>query len=571
MQTRKLISIALVAALVSTVTAVSVAARETIPTEEWDGYASKHTFSVIGTLNGTWDTDTELTDEDGDGIYEAVIEDVAPGTYEFKVRADKDWADSWAAYDEDAEAAYNNQVNNSITIEGESANVKVTFDTTDPNPLVWPVAGEIVTDEGSEPVEIPYSVLSVIGTINGNWDTDTPLTDEDGDGIYEVTIPDVQPGDYAFKVRADGEWNGVGADGEEVPQNWGAYDEDAEATRNAGDIKFTLEAASDVTVSINVNNDVLLWAISYTYTDANGETQTVYTGAPVEEDPTTPETPETPATPETPETPETPSTPAEETPAYTTTVNDYIFFDNTNTKWETVYAYWFGTVEGVEGYVDIKDPVGRSYNNQENWPGNLLERVEGTDYWRALKPVGATTIIFSNGYSDEALKEEWAKIKADYKANPTNETLDALTSVKQFQTSDIAFNSETDGGKVYSIKEGAVATQGASGYNLLKNAYAADDNVVADYTGPFEAEKFGQDEINNGGTSDNGNTGSGDNNGTAGNGSTSGNGSVVDNTAATGTDSPATGDATTAAGFAAVAAAALGVAVLASRKKKAND
>lgn len=50
-------------------------------------------YSVIGTLNGNWDVDTDMKLEDG--VYVVTIENVAAGSYEWKIRQDHDWAINW--------------------------------------------------------------------------------------------------------------------------------------------------------------------------------------------------------------------------------------------------------------------------------------------------------------------------------------------------------------------------------------------------------------------------------------------------------------------------------------------
>jgi len=74
-----------------------------------------HTWSVIGTLVGNWDVDTEMTKGE-DGLYKAEFENVAKGNYEFKVRADKLWT-----------TAYPDK-NYELNVEKDGSNVTVTFD-----------------------------------------------------------------------------------------------------------------------------------------------------------------------------------------------------------------------------------------------------------------------------------------------------------------------------------------------------------------------------------------------------------------------------------------------------------
>ena len=50
-------------------------------------------YSVIGTLVGNWDTDTDM--KLVNGLYTATIDNVAAGSYEWKIRQDHDWAVNW--------------------------------------------------------------------------------------------------------------------------------------------------------------------------------------------------------------------------------------------------------------------------------------------------------------------------------------------------------------------------------------------------------------------------------------------------------------------------------------------
>ena len=75
----------------------------------------EHTYGVVGSLVGSWDNDVDMTKGE-DGLYKAVIESVAKGNYEFKVRADKAWSIS-----------YPND-NYQLTVEEDNSTVTVTFD-----------------------------------------------------------------------------------------------------------------------------------------------------------------------------------------------------------------------------------------------------------------------------------------------------------------------------------------------------------------------------------------------------------------------------------------------------------
>lgn len=60
--------------------------------------AAEHIYSVIGTINGNWDVDTDMT-KGADGLFAAVFEGVKAGDYKFKVRVDHDWSVAYPSSD----------------------------------------------------------------------------------------------------------------------------------------------------------------------------------------------------------------------------------------------------------------------------------------------------------------------------------------------------------------------------------------------------------------------------------------------------------------------------------------
>jgi hypothetical protein len=62
------------------------------------GQVAEKTYSVIGTLEGNWDVDTDMT-KGADGLYTAVFTGVAAGTYKFKVRVNHAWDESYPSSD----------------------------------------------------------------------------------------------------------------------------------------------------------------------------------------------------------------------------------------------------------------------------------------------------------------------------------------------------------------------------------------------------------------------------------------------------------------------------------------
>lgn len=77
---------------------------------------------------------------------------------------------------------------------------------------------------------------------------------------------------------------------------------------------------------------------------------------------------------------------------------DYVYYDNSETKWEKVYAYWW-----EKSFAETKNKItGETYG--EAWPGLPMEKVGDTDIYRIVIPVGADNIVFNTGVPDEEIK-----------------------------------------------------------------------------------------------------------------------------------------------------------------------
>ena len=74
----------------------------------------EHVYSIIGTINGSWDTDTDMIKGD-DGLYTATFTNIAAGTYSFIIRGDHEWGRTFvnSYYD--------------LTVESDGSTVVVTF------------------------------------------------------------------------------------------------------------------------------------------------------------------------------------------------------------------------------------------------------------------------------------------------------------------------------------------------------------------------------------------------------------------------------------------------------------
>ena len=137
--------------LMSSALVVSVAAASSMSASAISNLSQikDHFVGVTGTFNNWEPTDVELTDADGDGIYEGIVsvdevtenmfvdwsvdDVVQDGKYfQFKVRLDKSWDDSWGAYEPENNRTYNSQSNVRVLEAevGKPLQFKVIFDTT---------------------------------------------------------------------------------------------------------------------------------------------------------------------------------------------------------------------------------------------------------------------------------------------------------------------------------------------------------------------------------------------------------------------------------------------------------
>ena len=105
------------------------------------------------------------------------------------------------------------------------------------------------------------------------------------------------------------------------------------------------------------------------------------------------------------------------------TDKDYVYYDNSETKWEKVCAYWWGPY----GSSTMKMTCDEYYDHP--WPGLEMERIGETDLYRVIAPRGAAGIIFDNGVSDKVMSEE----------------------NKAYQTADITYSQNVNPGQVYKI------------------------------------------------------------------------------------------------------------------------
>ena len=78
-------------------------------------------YSVIGTIEGNWDSDKDMTKGEG-GIYTAVFENVNAGNYEFKIRVNHDWTVNFGV------DGAQDGANLTVSVPTDGSTITVTFD-----------------------------------------------------------------------------------------------------------------------------------------------------------------------------------------------------------------------------------------------------------------------------------------------------------------------------------------------------------------------------------------------------------------------------------------------------------
>lgn len=244
-----------------------------------------------------------------------------------------------------------------------------------------------------EDFETEGATYGVIGDFN-TWEGDVALTDEDGDGLYTATVSVPVPEEGAistYKVRANGGWD----------YSWGAANADGFTANSQDNCSFTEEQyGKDVTVYFDTRT-------------GKGGVDTWYVGT---EEPAAPAPIPSEPSQESSEEPSVPEVPAGKyAEAYKKAAEQlgeenlpkYYFFDNSESKWTKVGAYWWTPEENAA------------------WPGQEVIQIEGTDVWAVEYNAETTKIIFNNLVSDDDYtvdnpKAQTSDVKVDATANAGN-------------------------------------------------------------------------------------------------------------------------------------------------------
>ncbi len=123
----------------------------------------KKVYSVIGTLVGNWDVDTDM--KLVNGLYTATIDNIAAGSYEWKIRQDHAWTINWG---DNGDGTGVQDGPNFKAEMPEGGSITITFDPATAAINAYVVGGAIEPADAWK-VEGAEGAMEYAGTWAGNW------------------------------------------------------------------------------------------------------------------------------------------------------------------------------------------------------------------------------------------------------------------------------------------------------------------------------------------------------------------------------------------------------------------
>ncbi|MBZ0294314.1 MAG: pullulanase-type alpha-1,6-glucosidase [Anaerolineae bacterium] len=161
---------------------------------------------------------SQLTDEDGDGVFTVVVVSVPAGDYEFKIAINQSWGENYGA------EGIRDGANIPLSVPVDYAQVTLSFEleTKAISAVVdESIIGQAAPPPGAQPiivlppVETQPDMVVIPGTLqsaagcDGDWQTDcaaTTLTFDADDNLWQGSF-DLPAGDYEYKVAINGTWD----------------------------------------------------------------------------------------------------------------------------------------------------------------------------------------------------------------------------------------------------------------------------------------------------------------------------------------------------------------------------
>lgn len=439
-------SLAVILAALMLFSAMAVTAAAAAPA---DG-----TYYVAGPTElcgDNWKADSEANKMNGeDGVFTKTYTALAAGDYQFKITNGK-WSN------EEGGADWGNGTSNYKFKVTEACDVTITFNTADESIAV---TGDKVETANGIKIE-SIALVGEKGLCDEGWNPASAaniMTEKDG--VWTLTLNNVEAGEYEYKFAANGSWD----------VNWGASK--AEGTDNealSGEAAFEGDSLT-LNITGNVKDVTFKLDISkFNYESKTGATYEV-TLSDVAEETTAPQ--ETIATPDeaTEATEETTEIPEEttEAPEDTTAAPDEeetTFAPATEEKTpESITVEDMELTEGLDSYAATDDKTGKLYNRYDLCPKYTLHYSDGSTDEREYDPDNNDGIIYFE--TNQSIDNEWTpgeyKVKAYYGELETE------------------FNVKINPSPVESVEFEPVSL--VEGLDLSKKyIYDDDDNVIDSY------------------------------------------------------------------------------------------
>ena len=163
------------------------------------------TVNLNGSFNGWCGACAEMTDADGDGVYELTV-DLPGGVIEYKFTVD-----GWTGQEEFVEgdpctSTIDGYTNRTYDVTGDAALDVVCWNSCSACDTVTPDVYNVTFRVDMTNYEGAYGTVNLNGSFNGWCGACAEMTDADGDNVYELTVP-LAEGTVEYKFTVDG-WNG---------------------------------------------------------------------------------------------------------------------------------------------------------------------------------------------------------------------------------------------------------------------------------------------------------------------------------------------------------------------------
>ena len=171
-------------------------------------------YSVIGTLVGNWDVDTDLTFIPEENCYTALFENVAAGSYEFKIRQDHDWAINWGSdFKQDGP-------NYTLEVASDGSKVAISF-----TPATGEATAVVIGDEPTPASDVVWENDGSKGAIS--WSSDYRFASEE-----KKTGEEIIPMDVWEKMKTTPFFVDLEGENPQIRVTTGWWDGDATYTGN---------------------------------------------------------------------------------------------------------------------------------------------------------------------------------------------------------------------------------------------------------------------------------------------------------------------------------------------------